>query len=126
MTIGERVRVLRKAIGMTTTEFGDKIGITNAAVSMMERNKNGMSERNVRAIVERFGANEEWLRTGEGEMFVTTANHERIASFMGEVLSDEDSFRLRLISTLATMGADEWALLERRIMEISGHEKSRP
>ena len=126
MSIGTRVREMRKTLGLNTTEFGDKIGVSNAAVSMMERNINGMSERSIRAIVREFGANEEWLRTGNGEMFVSTAFHERIAAFMGDVLRDEDSFRLRLIATLATMPSDEWALLERRFMEVAGHEKSRP
>lgn len=120
MTLGERVRILRKEIGLNTTEFGNRIGVTNAAVSMMERNKNGVTERNIRQIVKEFGANEEWLRTGEGDMFVSTADHERIASFMGDVLKDDESFKLRLLSTLSKLGPEEWSLLEKRFAEIAG------
>ena len=68
MTQGERVREARKKLGFTLEKFGDRIGIKKAAMSAIETGKNSLTDANIKAICREFGINEEWLRTGSGEM----------------------------------------------------------
>lgn len=68
----ERIRELRRYLNMTMEEFGARIGLTKSAVSLIEGGRNGARDQTLLAICREFGVNEQWLRTGEGEMFEQT------------------------------------------------------
>lgn len=68
MTQGERVREVRKSLGLTLEKFGEKIGMKKNSVSQIENGKNNVTDANIKSICREFGINEEWLRTGSGEM----------------------------------------------------------
>lgn len=68
MTQGERVREVRKSLGLTLEKFGEKIGMKKNSVSQIENGKNNVTDANVKAICREFNISEEWLRTGSGEM----------------------------------------------------------
>jgi transcriptional regulator with XRE-family HTH domain len=67
MTIGERIKLLRKEIGLTQAEFAEKIGLKQAAIGMLEKSIRNITDRNISQISTAFNVREEWLRTGEGE-----------------------------------------------------------
>jgi transcriptional regulator with XRE-family HTH domain len=68
VTIGERIRTLRKETGLTLEKFGECIGVKKAALSLIENDRNGPSDQTIRSIAREFAVSEEWLRTGEGPM----------------------------------------------------------
>ena len=70
--IGERIKELRKALKMTQAAFGERIGIRQNSVAVIEIGKNTPSDQTIFAICREFRVNEEWLRTGAGDMFVPT------------------------------------------------------
>lgn len=72
MTIGERIKVLRKEKNLSMEDFGSVIGMGKSAVSRIENGVNGTTDQTIRSICREFGVNERWLRTGEGEMFEQT------------------------------------------------------
>lgn len=65
-----RIREIRTALALTQTEFAEKIGLKQNAVSLMEKPNRRITEQNIIAICAKFHVNETWLRTGEGEMFL--------------------------------------------------------
>ena len=67
--IGERIKELRKALSLTQTAFGERIGLKQNSVALIEAGR-ATSDQTIFAICREFRVNEEWLRTGEGEMFV--------------------------------------------------------
>lgn len=67
----QRLRELRKALGLTFREFGEKIGFSPAAVSEIEHGRNPLLERHITLICQVFPrVNAEWLRSGDGNMFL--------------------------------------------------------
>ena len=74
MTTGERVRNIRKEVGFTLDEFGARIGLKNAAVSLIENNRRALTDTVAKAIAREFNVSEEWLKTGKGEMKTATAS----------------------------------------------------
>lgn len=72
MTIGERIKILRKEKNLSMEDFGAVIGMGKSAVSRIENGVNGTTDQTIRSICREFGVNEHWLRTGEGEMFEQT------------------------------------------------------
>lgn len=67
--MNNRLKNLRKELKMTQSELGERIGITGATVSDIERGKLSLTDRNVSLLCEKLAVNEEWIRFGKGEMF---------------------------------------------------------
>ena len=72
MTIGESIKILRKEKCLSMEDFGAIIGMGKSAVSRIENGVNGTTDQTIRSICREFGVSEQWLRTGEGEMFEQT------------------------------------------------------
>ena len=69
MTINERVRALRKELGMNQTEFGERIAISQNHLTGIETGKRAVTDRTIKLICIEFNVSEEWLRTGNGPMY---------------------------------------------------------
>lgn len=69
MTPGERVKEIRKALGLTLDKFGEKLGVTKQTVSRIENDINNLTDQMLKGICREYKVNEEWLRNGTGEMF---------------------------------------------------------
>lgn len=110
----DRIKALRKALGLNQTQFGERIGVKQNTVAVYELGRAIPSESVITLIQREFGVSEEWLRTGEGEMFVPRSREEEIAAFVHDVCGPEGTaFQRRLISLLARLTVDEWSILER-------------
>lgn len=75
MEIGGRIRKLRKTLDLTQREFGERINLKSNSVALIEGGRN-TSDQTIFAICREFNVSEEWLRTGEGEMFVPAPTSE--------------------------------------------------
>lgn len=68
----ERIRLIRKTLKLTLAEFGKAIGLGSTAICDIEHQRCNATERVIIAICAKYHVNEKWLKTGEGEMFITT------------------------------------------------------
>lgn len=66
MTVNSRIKEIRKNHGLTMDKFGERIGVTKAAISKIEKGERGVTEQMVKSICREFGYNEDWLRYGTG------------------------------------------------------------
>ncbi len=69
MSIGEQIKKLRKKLDLTQQKFGERIGIKGNTVAQYELGRNEPVDAVFSLICREFEVREEWLRTGEGEMF---------------------------------------------------------
>jgi transcriptional regulator with XRE-family HTH domain len=69
MPIIDRIRAVRKKLGINQGECAKSLGLTQTALSMIEVGKSKLTEKNIKLICATFNVDERWLRTGEGEMF---------------------------------------------------------
>ncbi|MBE6193195.1 MAG: helix-turn-helix transcriptional regulator [Rikenellaceae bacterium] len=67
--MGHRLRLIRKALGMTQEQLAQRLGVGKTALSMIETGKARLSNRNKSFLVQEFNVSPEWLESGEGEMF---------------------------------------------------------
>ena len=103
-TVNERLKELRKELKLTQQEFANKIGISRGNIGAYEVGKNKISDAVISLICTKFHVNEDWLRTGNGDMFIEMTKDEQIEEFIGDALrNEEDSFKKRLISGLAAL-----------------------
>lgn len=111
--MNERIKQLRKALGKTQDDFAKKIGLSRNFIAQVEIGTKIPSERTIVDICREFNVNEDWLRTGDGEMFIQLSRDEQIEEFVGTLLKDEDdSFKRRMISGLAALDETGWQVLE--------------
>jgi transcriptional regulator with XRE-family HTH domain len=68
--MNNRIRELRKALGLSQKEFAEKIGLKQNAISYMEKKGSTVTEQNIKTICSQFSVNEYWLRTGSGKMLI--------------------------------------------------------
>jgi transcriptional regulator with XRE-family HTH domain len=69
--MNERLKQLRVALGLSQEEFGKRIHVQKGHVSSMESGARNITSRTIIDVCREFNVNEEWLRTGSGDMFNT-------------------------------------------------------
>lgn len=89
--MNERLKKLRKTLDLTQQEFADKLGIKRNTVAQYEIGRNEPIDAVILSICREFNVNEEWLRTGEGEMFEQMTEQQKLLKYTGMLLKDKDS-----------------------------------
>jgi len=97
-TIAERIRLVRLDNNLSQTQFGEKLGITRDAVVNIEldRNRRGTPDNIIKLVTFTFDVNEDWLRTGIGQMYIKCTGDNPLL----KQLTDEyklDGFSKRLV-----------------------------
>lgn len=126
--LDERIKALRKELGLTQQEFADRLHVNNSAISNYEAGSRKLSNAMIASICREFGVSRVWLLSGEGEMFPPKTRREALVEFFGRLaVADADDFRVALVSMLSELEPEEWQLLERmtrRLIEEAKTEKA--
>lgn len=104
--MNERIRALRKHLGLTQKEFGERIGLKQNTVALIESGKRNTSEQTVLAICYAFQTNEKWLRTGAGSMLRTEPDDELDALIKKYHLSPESKIIIEKFISLKPADRD--------------------
>jgi bacteriophage CI repressor helix-turn-helix domain len=121
--MGERIKELRKALKMTQQEFADRLNVQRGSIASYETGRISPSNAAISLICKELNVSEDWLRNGEGDMFIPMTRDEEIASFIGSVQADvDDTFKKRFISALAKLSTEEWKAIE-HLMETTINER---
>lgn len=114
--MNERIKNLRKSLNMTQEEFSKRIGLSRNFIAQVEIGTKTPSERTISDICREFEVNEEWLRTGNGEMIIQKSKDEQIAEMLADIQTGgEDTFKHRLVSALSKLNKEDWESLEKLI-----------
>lgn len=119
-----RIRELRKELGLTQAEFGERLGIKANTVGNYETGLRVPSDAIIFSICREFDVNEDWLRTGSGDMFIVKTRSQEIVDFMSELMNDpDDSFKRRFIESVAQLSEEEWKVIEQIIDRLLAEQK---
>lgn len=111
MTQNERVKGVRKALGLTLEKFGERIGVTRGSMSNIENGNRNLTEQMTKSICREFSVDYIWLTTGEGEMFIDTDDDflERI----DRIMAGEDDARKNLFKFMLELSDEDIEALDR-------------
>lgn len=111
MTQNERVKEIRKTLGLTLEKFGERIGVTRGSMSNIENGNRNLTEQMTKSICREFSVDYMWLTTGEGEMFIDTDDDfiERI----DRIMAGEAEARKNLFKFMLELSDDDIAALDR-------------
>lgn len=99
-TIGERIKAVRNAAGLTQQEFADRLGISRSNIGNYESGSRYPIDAAVKLICEKFHVNEAWLRSGVDEMQSRMDIHEELTLRFAEVLRTCPDKRSALIAAI--------------------------
>lgn len=101
MIENERIKEIRKSLKMTMERFGERLGVTKTAISNIEKSNRNVTEQMRKAICREFNVNEEWLRTGNGEMFVQLSQDDETAHIVQDMLGSNTGSFYNIILEIA-------------------------
>ena len=111
MTQGERVKEIRKALGLTLEKFGEKLGVGKTAISNIEKGNRNLTEQMTKSICREYGVDYIWLTTGEGEMFVDSDDD--FIEKIDRIMAGEDDTRKNIFKFMLSLNDDDIAALGR-------------
>ena len=111
--MNERIALIRKEAGLTQEEFGAKVGgLSRNYIWMVEKGDRVPSDRTISDICRIFNVNEEWLRTGEGEMFQPKSRNEELMEFATSVAEGgPGSIQAQLLAVMSRLTDEQWEVL---------------
>lgn len=115
--IAVRLKELRKALHLTQAEFAKRIGSTQNNLTCYETGRRNPSAAVFHSISREFNANEDWLRTGAGDMFNPMSEDEELDLYIGNISGSDDNFKKNLLKALCKLTEDEWDVLKKIISE---------
>lgn len=109
-----RIRTIRKNAGMTQKQFAERLGISRNTVATYETSSRIPIDAVIVSICREFGVREEWLRTGQGDIYKELTPDLGLSKWFGQILMEEEfSFKRRFLLALTTLKEGEWTALER-------------
>ena len=95
-----RIKEVRKVNGLTQAEFGEKIGVKGNTVTGYETGIRSPSDAIIVSICREFGVNEEWLRTGNGEMFLPKSRGQELGEIVKAAAQHDPETAAKFFSSL--------------------------
>lgn len=86
----KRIKEIRESVGLTQVEFGNKIGLARNTIANYETGNRTPSNIVINSICREFEINEEWLRTGNGEMYKIP--EDQTALIVSDLLKEDNPF----------------------------------
>lgn len=130
MTINERIKEVRKYLGLTLEKFGQPLGLKKSGLSLIENGINNVSEQLIKSICREYSVDEDWLRTGNGDkMFSLELDEDAV--LVESLLNDVDNPVYELIKKFMKLynsfGPTERAVLQKLalgLLEEQNNKKS--
>lgn len=120
-----RISMVVEESGLTRTEFGKRINLSQPTISNLMKGAQNPSDRTLIDIADKFNVREDWLRTGEGPMRMERTREEELQAFFANALKDNVPNRKEIILALSKMPAEWWEATSRMIMEAADAIKAK-
>lgn len=100
LNIGERIEILRKDLSMSRRVFGERLGVSESVIVNIEYDRLKRPEQKeslYKLICKEFNVNENWLRTGDGEMFADVPVEDEYFKAATQISKSGDKFAMQAI-----------------------------
>jgi transcriptional regulator with XRE-family HTH domain len=100
--VGGRIVELRRVLGLTQKDFGEKIHLSKGYITSLEKSRQPLNDRIISLISDAFGVNAEWLTSGSGGIFQDPENARsaEIITMFNQLNPDFQSFIMKQLKQL--------------------------
>lgn len=125
--MNDRLLEVRKTLKISQEQMGKKLGVTRSSISNMETGRFSITDTMIKLICSEFSVSEEWLRTGEGEMFVKIDTDKELATLFADfakttrVKQDPfvEAFLIEIMKFMTTATEEEWEPIKLMIKRLA-------
>ncbi|MDA3730394.1 helix-turn-helix transcriptional regulator [Niameybacter massiliensis] len=118
--IRERIKQLRKELNLSQKAFGERVGVSRDVIKNIELQLVDAKEHFIKLICLEFGVNEDWLRTGEGEMFKTNDLDGSLAYAFGKLSSIENPDVKKALLLLTELTDEQLIHIAQMVKSLKG------
>lgn len=118
--MNERLKELRRFLNLTQTQFGERVGVKGNTITGYETGIRNPSDAVVKSLCLEFRVNEEWLRTGEGDMFIAMNDSEELAAYCADLINGDEPDIAKVILNWSRLSDEDKAFLRRLIRQLFG------
>ena len=79
--MNKRLKILRKSLNLTQSEFANSIGIKGSSYCDIENGKASITERTIISICSIYNVNRQWLQFGNGDIFININENDFLNTF---------------------------------------------
>ena len=108
----DRIKAIRKEVGLTQTDFGKRIGVKGNTITGYETGLRNPSDAILNSICREFNVNEVWLRTGEGEPFSKIDENDRYIINLGKLAGVDNEFIKNAVNFIAETEPEKLKVIE--------------
>lgn len=120
----ERIKELRRALGLTQQKFADAIGVRQNTVAQYEMGRNPPNDTVITLICREFNVSEAWLRDGVEPMFLPKSRNEELMDFATKAAEgDPGNIRAQLLAVMARLTDEQWEVLAQVAREFVEESK---
>ena len=100
--MNERLKQLQKKLGLTQTEFGEFLTMSQNHITRIEKGERELTDKNIKLICtinwpNNKQVNENWLRNGSGEMFLEKDANQEFAEAINQINFHGDELIKKII-----------------------------
>lgn len=121
----ERIKQIRKKEGLTQTQFGERIGVKGNTITNYETGLRTPTDAVLKSICREFNVNEDWLRTGEGEMFTKISDDDEFSLSLGKLTLEENRFVRNAVNYLANAEPEKLKIIEDFMKKCLGMDEKK-
>ncbi len=97
--MNERLKIIRKTLGLSQKQFGEKIHLSVSQISSYENKVRNIPDRTILSIIREFNVSSSWIRYGSGDMFNDNSTNDLIMK-INTLSKDDQIFINRIIDCL--------------------------
>lgn len=115
----DRIKLVRKHLKLNQSEFGAKVGVKGNTIGNYELGLRTPSEAVIFSICREFKVDEDWLRTGEGEMFLQLDDDAEFNAICEQIQISDDNLIKNIIKAYWKMNNEQKKFLQKLINELA-------
>ena len=121
--IGERIKKIRQSVGKTQQELADDLNLKRNTIATYEMGKSDPSDRTIADICRLYNVNEDWLRTGEGDMFIKLEPDAELENIFDKIHFSGDETIRAIIRTYWALSDRDKAVVRQVILDLADQIK---
>ncbi|WP_349818220.1 MULTISPECIES: helix-turn-helix domain-containing protein [Clostridium] len=122
-TIGDRIKSVRISENLSQEEFGKRLNLSRSIISCYEKGLREITERSIKDIVREFNIDENWIYTGEGDMYHKMTEDEEFAYMIGALLVDDEEDKRKFIRLMLDLDESYWPIVTELIEGIKKRDE---
>ncbi len=117
--MNDRLKKLRKTLDLTQQGFADRLGVVRNNIANYEIGRRSPSDAVISLICKEFNVNEEWLRNGNGEMFIEISEDDEYTQAAASIAKNNDVEIMSLLIEYWKLDNDSKEIFKNYLRNVS-------